>query len=121
MATKKRAKKISSIFGDVSPIRDILVQFVGSFFGHFIDQLQEDITERVEEIQEDLKVKAQILMKNAKQTFVIFFLLTLGAIFMFFGLANVLDYIFKIQGAGFLLVGTVMTFLGLMVAIITRK
>lgn len=121
MATKKRAKSISSILGDVSPVRDILLQFVGSFFGHFIDQLQEDITERMEEIQADIKVKTAIVMKTARQAFVVFFLMSIGAFFMFLGLANVLDFIFKIDGAGFLLVGVVMTFLGLAFALVTKK
>ncbi len=121
MTTKKNTKKSDSIFSNFSPIRDILLQFVASFFGNFIEQLQENITERIEEIQADLKIKARLFIKNAIQAFVAFFLLTLGAIFLFFGLANVLDYIFKIDGAGFLLVGAVMTFLGLIVAVITRK
>lgn len=121
MAIKKRAKSISSILGDVSPIRDILLQFVGSFFGHFIDQLQEDIAERVEEIQADLKVKTVIAVKIALQAFVVFFLMSIGGFFMFLGLANVLDFIFKIDGAGFLLVGVVMTFLGFIFALLTIK
>mgnify|MGYP003967702185 FL=1 len=102
-------------------MRDVFMQFVGSFFGHFIDQLQEDLTERIEEGKAELKVKWELFLKNTRQAFVVFFLLTLGAIFLFFGLANVLDYLFKIKGAGFLLVGTVMTFLGLVIAIIVKK
>ncbi len=121
MANEKKTEKVDDIFGGFSPVRDILLRFIGSFFGNFIDQLQENITERVEEIQADLKVKAALFIKKAIQAFVIFFLLTFGAIFLFFGLANVLDYIFKIEGAGFLLVGSVMTFLGLIIAAISMR
>lgn len=121
MEDKKREKRRSSIFGDVSPVRDILIQFITSFFSNFIDQVQENISERIEDIQADLKVKAAVLAKNAIRAFVIFFLLTLGAIFLFFGLANVLDYIFKLEGAGFLLVGAVITTVGLIVASMGKK
>jgi uncharacterized membrane protein len=121
MEEKKKKKRENNIFGNISPIRDIMMQFVSSFLNNFIEQIQENIAERIEDIQADLKVKAKVLAKNATRTFIVFFLLTLGAIFLFLGLANVLDYIFKLEGVGFLLVGAVIVTVGFIVSSVGKK
>lgn len=109
--TKKTAKKSSSSRPrDDSSLKDMLLQVVGSFARNFFDQLQEGVASKVKEITQEVK-----------RTVTVTGLVLLGMIFMFIGLASVVDLVVGIKGAGFLFIGFVLMFFGIFMNILTKK
>ena len=109
--TKKATKKSSTSKSKYdSSLKDMLLQVVGSFARNFFDQLQEGVANKVKEVTQEVK-----------RTVTVTGLVLLGMIFMFIGLANVVDIVVGIKGAGFLFIGFVVMFFGIFMNILTKK
>lgn len=93
-----------------SSIKDMLLQVVGSFARNFFDQLQEGITN-----------KAKDILREAKRTVTVTALILLGIVFMFIGLANIIDMVVGIKGIGYLFIGFIVMFFGLFLNMMTKR
>lgn len=93
-----------------SSVKDILLQVVGSFARNFFDQLQEGVMNKVNE-----------LLKEAKRTVTVTALVLLGIMFMFIGLANIIDMVIGVRGSGYLFIGFIVMFFGLFLNMLTKR
>jgi len=104
----KTKKKVDA--EDGSSIKDMLLEFAGSFVRNFFDKLQEGISGKIREV-----------LHEVKRTVTVTFLLLLGIIFMLIGLANVVDILVGMKGIGYLFIGFVIMFFGIFLNIMTKR
>lgn len=103
-------KKTTTKSNDDSSIRDMIFQFIGNFAGTFFEQLQENAMSKVREV-----------LREVKKTATITFLILFGIMLLFIGLANIIDVAVGMKGAGFLFIGFVVMFFGMLLNIFTRR
>ena len=108
MSTTKKRKRSTS--QKTSRFKDMLLQVGSNFFRNFFEQLQEGIKTRVNEF-----------IQNAKRVAVVIFLIVVGVLFLFIGMANLIDSALGMKGAGFLLVGFTHALMGYLMQILSKS
>ena len=107
--TNNKRNNSAASDGDFS-FKDIFLQIAGGFISNFFEQLKDQVMERTQEILHEVKRAATV-------TFLILF----GVVFLFVGLANIIDVVVGIKGVGFLFIGFVIVFFGFFMNMITRR
>ena len=92
------------------PFKDMFLQIARSFFGNLFEQLKDQVSE-----------KAQDILYEIKRTITITFLILFGVVFLFIGLANIIDVVVGFRGIGYLFIGFVIMFIGFFMNIITKR
>ena len=87
-----------------------LKDFFVSFIENFIKKIGEEIVE-------DIKEKARKILEQLKRTTLVVSFLFFGLIFFLIGLGLFLENFFPLQGVGFLIVGFLIFFIGLLINI----
>jgi small-conductance mechanosensitive channel len=108
--TSPKAKQKTAKKENGSSVKNIFLQIVNTFFHNLLDQLQDGI-----------KVRLNDFLQETKKVAVIMFLIILGASFLFFGMASMIDFATGIKGAGFLLVGILLALIGFLLNMFSKK
>ncbi len=88
----------------------MLLQVGGVFFHNLFEQAQEGI-----------KVKIHEFAQNVKQVATVTFLIVVGVLFLFVGMANLIDSALGIKGAGFLFIGIALTLMGYLIHMLGKS
>ncbi len=105
--TKKRSRSASQ---KTSHFKDMLLQIGSNFFRNFFEQLQSNI-----------KAKVTEFVQSAKRVAIVTFLIVVGVLFLFIGMASLIDSALGIKGAGFLFVGIALALLGYLMYILSKS
>ncbi|MEA2007348.1 MAG: hypothetical protein U9O20_04300 [Patescibacteria group bacterium] len=107
MSTTKRRQSNSK---KSSHIKDILLQVGGVFFHNLFDQVKEGV-----------KVKLNKFLQNVKRVATVTFLVVVGVLFLFVGMANLIDSALGIKGSGFLFIGIALTLMGYLIHMLGKS
>ena len=108
MSTTKKRK--SSTSQKANHFKDMLLQIGSNFFRNLFEQLQEGIKSKVSEF-----------VQNAKRIATVTFLIVVGVLFLFVGMANLIDSALGMKGAGYLFIGIVLTLMGYLMHILSKS
>lgn len=107
MSTTKRRGSSSK---KTSHIKDMLLQVGGAFFHNLFEQAQQGV-----------KVKIQEFLQNVKHAATVTFLVVVGVLFLFVGMANLIDSALGIKGSGFLFIGIALTLMGYLIHMLGKS
>lgn len=106
----KNKKTKSRIEDSIYSFKDIFLQIAGGFVSNLFEQMKEQVAEKTREI-----------LYEVKRTAITTFLILFGIVFLFVGLANVIDFIIGVRGVGYLFIGFVIMFFGFFMSLLTRR
>lgn len=108
MNTTKKGKGSTS--QKANQFKDMLLQIGSNFFRNLFEQLREGIKSKISEF-----------VQNAKRVAVVTFLIVVGVLFLFIGMANLIDSALGMKGAGYLFIGIVLTLIGYLMHILSKS
>lgn len=104
MAKQKTNKRYASA------TKGILLEMASTFFHNIIDQLREGVRAKVENFFQDVK-----------KAVVVFFLMLVGSLFVFVGMAKLIDRVIGFEGSGFLIVGALIAMSGFLLNMVGKR
>ncbi len=95
---------------EIPSMKDFLFNFFGEFLRSFLDGINKTIQARLTEISQ-----------NTRRIVTVMFLVGLGGIFFFVGVAKFIDNLIGVDGFGFLIVGGVVIVFALLLNLLSKK